>query len=51
MNESKLTKAELVDYLKVFHGKFADEFYEKRSYDELLKMYIELYDSQNTLFK
>lgn len=37
-----LTKEELVAYLQVFHGRYADSYYEKLSFDELLEMYNEL---------
>lgn len=37
-----LTREELIAYLQIFHGRYADSYYEKLSYDELLKMYYEL---------
>lgn len=37
-----LTKEELIAYLQVFHGKYADSYYEKLPYEELLELYYGL---------
>lgn len=37
-----ITRDELVAYLQVFHGRYADSYYENLSFEDLLKMYNEL---------
>lgn len=37
-----ITKEELIAYLLVFHGKYADSYYENATYEELLRMYNDL---------
>lgn|GEM_PF-5732851 len=36
------TREELVAYLQVFHGRYADSYYENASAEELMKLYNEL---------
>lgn len=37
-----LSKDELVTYLQVFHGRYADEYYENQSQEKLLQLYNEM---------
>jgi len=36
------TREELIAYLQIFHGRYADSYYEKLTLEELQRMYYEL---------